>query len=274
MQVTFWGVRGSSPISSPDTIQVGGNTSCVQVMLSDGTPLLLDAGTGLIRFGEAWKQSSTHFHILLSHAHWDHIQGFPFFSPAYLPEHRISVYGPRHKDYTLEAILAQQMKAPFFPVELSTMQADLSFQELLAEEFYIGEAKITTAPFYHPGGVLGFRIEEKGKVLVFATDMEYSHDAIPERLVAFAQGADVLIFDAQYTPEELAQKKGWGHSTHLTAAHLAKKAGVKKVMLYHHDPSHHDDALFKMEREARVIFEDSFLAYEGLQLHLDQLPSL
>lgn len=273
MQVNFWGVRGSAPISSSDTMQVGGNTSCVQVTLSDGTPLLLDAGTGLARFGDTWKQPSTHFHLLLSHAHWDHIQGFPFFAPAYLPEHRISIYGPRHEDYTLQAILAQQMKAPFFPVEINTMQATLSFQELAVETIQIAGAQVTTAAFYHPGGVLGFRIEEKGKTIVFATDMEYAHDAIPEHLVDFARDADVLIFDAQYTPEELAQKQGWGHSTHLTAAHLALQAGVKRVMLYHHDPSHDDNALFQMEKEARAIFEASFLACEGLQLNLDQLPS-
>jgi phosphoribosyl 1,2-cyclic phosphodiesterase len=273
LQVTFWGVRGSAPISSSDTVQVGGNTSCVQITLSDGTPLLLDAGTGLARFGDAWKQASTHFHLLLSHAHWDHIQGFPFFAPAYLPEHQISVYGPCHEAYSLQAILAQQMKAPFFPVEISTMQATLSFRELGIERFEIAGAQITTAAFHHPGGVLGFRIEEKGKTVVFATDMEYTHDAIPEHLVDFVRDADLLIFDAQYTPEELSEKQGWGHSTHLTAAHLAAQAGVKQVMLYHHDPSHHDAALFGMEKEAQAIFSASFLACEGLQLNLDQLPS-
>ena len=273
MQVKFWGVRGSAPVSSADTVQVGGNTSCVHVSLSDGTQLLLDAGTGLIRFGEQCPDTPQHFHLLLSHAHWDHIQGFPFCTPAFAPQHEISIYGPHHPDFTLEEILSAQMKAPFFPVGLDTMQAHLNFHELGAQQFSIAGATITTARFYHPGGVLGFRIEEAGKTLVFATDMEYSHDNIPDHLVEFVRGADVLIFDAQYTPEELAQKIGWGHSTHLTAAHLARKAQVGSVMLYHHDPTHHDHALLQMEQEARSIFSATFLAREGLQLNLDQLPS-
>lgn len=273
MQVKFWGVRGSAPVSSAETIQVGGNTSCVQVTLSDQTLLLLDAGTGLSRFGDACGDAATHFHLLLSHAHWDHIQGFPFFAPAYLSQHQISIYGPRHSAYSLKDILAQQMSSPFFPVTLDTMQAALHFHELGETTFQIAGATITTARFHHPGGVLGFRIEEAGKTLVFATDMEYDHHHIPEHLVTFAQGADVLIFDAQYTPDELLQKKGWGHSTHLTAAHLAQKAGVKRVMLYHHDPSHHDQMLMTMEQEARAVFAESYLAREGLQLNLDQLPS-
>lgn len=273
MRVKFWGVRGSAPVSSAETIQVGGNTSCVQVVLSDQTQLLLDAGTGLARFGDSCSGQATHFHLLLSHAHWDHIQGFPFFAPAYLPQHQLSIYGPRHPDYRLKDILAQQMTSPFFPVTLDAMQATLDYHELDETTFHISGATVTTARFHHPGGVLGFRIEEGGKTLVFATDMEYTHDQIPEHLVAFAQGADLLIFDAQYTPDELLQKKGWGHSTHLTAAHLAQQAQVKQVMLYHHDPSHHDHMLAQMEAEAQTIFAASYLAREGLQLNLDQLPS-
>ncbi len=273
MKVTFWGVRGSSPISSPDTVQTGGNTSCVLVELEDGTPLILDAGTGLGRLGEFWKARQTHFHLLLSHVHWDHIQGFPFFGPAYDEKNTLSIYGPSNTTMPLKDVLAHQMKPPYFPVGLDTLKASLSFRELGEETFQIGTATITTMAFNHPGGVLAFRIQESTQCFVFATDMEYPHDAIPEHLIRFAQDADVLVFDAQYTPEELAKKTGWGHSTHLTAAHLAKKSGVKKVMLYHHDPSHNDAYLLKMEKEAQAIFSSSFLAREGLQLNLNQLPS-
>ncbi|PKL76473.1 MAG: MBL fold metallo-hydrolase [Candidatus Melainabacteria bacterium HGW-Melainabacteria-1] len=275
MKVKFWGVRGSVPTPWKEAMQVGGNTSCVQIIPRSQELIILDAGTGLRLLGDQLQQSggkAIRGHILLSHTHWDHIQGFPFFMPAYLPGNHFTIYGANWAQKNLKNILSGQMRAPYFPVELSQMGAQLDFTELAEETFTIQDLSITTRSFNHPGGVYGFRIEQEGQVLVFATDMEYTEDNLDPRLIDFAKGADMLIFDAQYTPEEHRVKMGWGHSTHIAAAHLARLAGVRSLMLYHHDPSHSDQTLLQMEAEARQLFAASQLATEGLEIDLSSLP--
>lgn len=267
MKVKFWGVRGSVPTPWKEAVEVGGNTSCVQVTPDNGLLIILDAGTGLRFLGEhlnATVSTPIEGHLLLSHAHWDHIQGFPFFMPAYKPGNTFTLYGAARARKPLEDIMAGQMEAPYFPIPMTQMAARLNFVDLQEESFWIQDLKVTTCGFKHPGGVFGFRLEHNGQVLVFATDMEYSADDLDPRLIAFAQDADMLIYDAQYTPEEFEQKRGWGHSTHLAAARLGQLANVKRVMLYHHDPSHNDQMLDKMEQEAQAVYAPCQLAKEGL----------
>lgn len=267
MKVKFWGVRGSVPTPWKEAMKVGGNTSCLQVIPKSGKLVILDAGTGLRLLGEELP-GTVQGHILLSHTHWDHIQGFPFFMPAYKPGNHFTIYGANWAQKNLKNILSGQMRAPYFPVELSQMGAQLDFVELEEETFTLEDLTITTRSFNHPGGVYGFRIEQEGKVLVFATDMEYTEDNLDQRLIDFARDADMLIYDAQYTPEEHRVKTGWGHSTHIAAAHLAKLANVRTLMLYHHDPTHSDQTLSQMESEAQQIFPDSRLAIEGVELEV------
>ena len=276
MKVKFWGVRGSVPTPWKDAMMIGGNTSCVQVIPNSQQLIILDAGTGLRLLGDQLQEQNSgpvKGHILLSHTHWDHIQGFPFFIPAYRPGNHFTIYGANWAQKNLKNILSAQMRAPYFPVELTQMGAQLDFMELEEETIEIEDLRITTRSFNHPGGVYGFRIEQEGQVLVFATDMEYTEDTLDQRLIDFAQDADMLIYDAQYTPAEHTLKAGWGHSTHIAAAHLARLAKVRSLLLFHHDPSHSDQKLAQMEAEARQIFPASYLASEGLILDLSQITA-
>lgn len=273
MKIKFWGVRGSIPTPWKDAMQVGGNTSCVQIIPREEQLIILDAGTGLRILGDSLVGKPVQGHLLLSHMHWDHIQGFPFFVPAYIPGNQFTLYGTHWSDQTLEQIMSGQMRAPYFPVELNQMAADLKFVELKEETFWIDDVKITARKFNHPGGVLGFRIEQDEQVIIFATDMEYTEHNLDPGLIDFAKDADILIYDAQYTPEELANKTGWGHSTHIAAAHLAKTSNVKNLMLYHHDPSHSDQMLQRMLSEARQIFDRSYLATEDLLIDLSNMSA-
>lgn len=273
MKVKFWGVRGSVPTPWKDAMDVGGNTSCVQIIPREDVLIILDAGTGLRVLGDDLSKKNIpnlRGHLLLTHAHWDHIQGFPFFIPAYLPSSHFTIYGAKRAQKSLEEIISGQMVAPYFPVDIHEMKGQLDFVELSEERFFIEQdIQVQTCSFRHPGGVFGFRITYENKVLVFATDMEYTENDLDQRLIDFCQDADLLIYDAQYTPEELKQKTGWGHSTHIAAAHLAEQANVQKVMLYHHDPSHSDAMLAKMEKEAQAIFPHCQLAKEGMTLEID-----
>lgn len=276
MKVKFWGVRGSIPTPGEETVHIGGNTSCVQVKTSDDRLLVLDGGTGLRLLGnelvKEGKASGITGHILLSHTHWDHIQGFPFFSPAFNSRNHFYIYGAQKAEERLENVLKGQMNYQYFPVELEQMGACIDFVELQEETFEIdGEVKVSTQAFNHPGGVYGFRIEYQDQVVVYATDMEYTLETLDPRLVEFAQDCDLFIYDSQYTPDELKVKTGWGHSTHYAAAHIAKQANVKRLMLYHHDPLHNDEKLFLMEEEARQIFPEAYLAKECMEVDLSTL---
>lgn len=276
MKVRFWGVRGSIPTPWKEAMEVGGNTSCVQIVPSTQTLIILDAGTGIRLLGNdlIHKQQAEHLtgHIFLSHTHWDHIQGFPFFSPAFIASNHFKIYGASKAEERLEDVLKGQMNYQYFPVQLDQMGARIEFVELQEETIELEPGlKISSRAFNHPGGVYGFRIEHEGYSLVYATDMEYTLESLDERLLEFARGVDLFIYDAQYTPEELKTKTGWGHSTHTAAAHFARMAGVKRLMLYHHDPLHSDQMLLQMEQEARAIFPQTWLAKESLEIDLQSL---
>jgi len=271
MRVRFWGVRGSIAAAGPETAQVGGNTSCVEVRVDD-TLIIFDAGTGLRRLGESLT-GPVAAHLLLSHLHWDHIQGFPFFGPAYAPGNRIRLYAPERcaANGDVRAALDAQMRAPHFPVGLDAMRAELSFGAVAAgAQLTLGAATVHAAAAKHPNGCLAYRVDAGGRSVVYATDTE--HDAtgrIDRQLVELARGADVLIYDAQYTADEYAKRRGWGHSTAEEGARLAEAAGVGQLVLYHHDPAHDDWEIARIEAATRGRFPSTTAAREGLVLTLD-----
>ncbi len=280
MRITFWGVRGSIPTPGRDTAEIGGNTSCVEVRAGK-LALVLDGGTGLRLLGQKLlKEMPVTAHIFFSHVHWDHIQGFPFFAPAFVPGNTIHLYGGNDVSRTLEETLAGQMDYPSFPVQLGQMGAQMKFRDMREGQVVTlddgegHELTVRTTRGNHPNGVWCYRFEHRGRSAVYATDTEH-YSVIDERLVKLSKGVDVLIYDAMYTPEEYAgtagtggSKVGWGHSTIDEAAKLAKAAGVKQLVLFHHDPGQNDAAVREKERRTREWFPNTIAAYEGLTLEL------
>jgi phosphoribosyl 1,2-cyclic phosphodiesterase len=275
LKVRFWGVRGSIPTPGPTTVKVGGNTACVEVRC--GTDLvILDAGTGLRALGYALlKELPIKAHLFFSHVHWDHIQGFPFFPPAFIAGNSIKLHGMINVTGTIEETLSGQMNYPSFPVRLQDMGAEMAFNDLHEGEVVElpGGGRVTNARLNHPSGALGYRIQIGGRAVVYATDTEH-YSITDGKLARLAAGADVLIYDATYTPEEYAgkidgiPKTGWGHSTNEEGARLAKEFGVKQLVLFHHDPSQSDEAVAEKERRARVLFPETVAAREGLVIEL------
>jgi phosphoribosyl 1,2-cyclic phosphodiesterase len=273
--VRFWGVRGSIPVPGPTTAGIGGNTSCVEVRCGKNV-IIFDAGTGLRLLGNSlFKEMPLAVHLFFSHVHWDHIQGFPFFAPAFIPGNTIYMYGGKNVSGTVETALAGQMEMPNFPVHLTQLPAKLAFNDLHEGEVVEipGGCRITNAAGNHPGGVYAYRVDYRGKSIIYATDTE--HYSIPDpKLVALAKNADLLIFDSMYTPEEYAgtsgggPKTGWGHSHFEAGVDLCKAAGIKNYLLFHHDPGQNDAAVREKERRARAIFTNAQAAYEGLTIYL------
>ncbi|MEO6951141.1 MAG: MBL fold metallo-hydrolase [Polyangia bacterium] len=275
IEVRFWGVRGSIAAAGGETAGVGGNTSCVEVRGPNGELVILDAGTGLRGLGAALlaRKEPVDAHLLVSHLHWDHIQGFPFFGPAFVPTTKLAVYGPERcigPAGDLRRAFETQMKAPHFPVGLEAMRAKLSFRAVPAGlEWNVGALMIRAGAAKHPNGCLAYRIEHDGHSIVYATDTE--HDAasghVDPSLMELARGADLLIYDAQYTRAEYeGGRQGWGHSTADEGIRLADAAGVGQLVLFHHDPSHDDQEVARIEREAAVMRPGTLAAREGLSL--------
>jgi len=271
----FWGVRGSVPSPGPQTAQIGGNTSCVEVRCDD-TRIIFDGGTGLRLLGnELSKEMPLTVHLFFSHVHWDHIQGFPFFAPAFAAGNTIHMYGATGVTGTLESAMQGQMESPNFPVKLNQLPSELVFHDLKPGENITlnGGVGVSTAAGNHPGGVLAYRVEHAGKTMVYMTDTEFGSDA-DGALVELARDADLLVYDCQYTPEEYeggdgrVRKVGWGHSTFEGGTTMANRAGVKKLVLFHHDPDQDDEAVRVKEARARERFEQSVAAHEGLAIDL------
>jgi len=274
MQITFWGVRGSIPTPGPATVKIGGNTSCVEVRAGKAI-LIFDGGTGLRLLGKKLqKEMPLTAYMFFSHVHWDHIQGFPFFEPAFVAGNVFHLYGGNNVSRTLEETLAGQMDHPNFPVHLGTMAAQMKFLDMAeGEPVEIddgdgGKVRVTSAAGNHPQGVFAFRVEHQGKAIVYATDTEHYAGRIDQKLVDLSKGASALIYDSQYTPEEYSSKKGWGHSTFEEGAKIAKLAGVQRLVLFHHDPTQSDAAVQEKERRAKTVFGDVIAAYEGLTLEV------
>lgn len=275
MHVRFWGVRGSVASSGSQVAKIGGNTSCLEVE-SQGHRLIFDAGTGLRALGEQLLQappiSATMF---FSHLHWDHVQGFPFFTPAFLPTTALTLYGPgADGEQQLRSVLQKQMEPPNFPVPLAAMRAQLQFKSALpAAPIEVGPFRVTPLELPHPQGCLGYVIEADGKRLAYCTDVEMTADTLAPQVGRALEGVDALVLDAQYTTAEYEgrvgpPKRGWGHSTNLEAARIARAVDARRLFLFHHDPAHADAQVEDMAEEARSFFAASEPARENKRITL------
>lgn len=272
--VKFWGVRGTIPTPGRHTVRYGGNTSCVEMRLGKKL-LIFDGGTGLRVLGmELLKEMPLDAYMFFSHTHWDHIQGFPFFVPGFIPINRFHIYGAIAPDgSTIKQRLADQMVHPNFPVPMHVMQSEMKFYDIVPGDIVpLEDIKIETAPLNYPNGAIGYRVTWRGHTVVYCSDTEHFPDRFDENVLHLARNADILIYDATYTNEEYyhpqSPKVGWGHSTWQVGVEVAKEAGVKKIVMYQHDPSHDDDFLDRMEASVQAVFPEGIVAREGMQLKI------
>ncbi|MFM7908453.1 MAG: MBL fold metallo-hydrolase [Microcystis sp.] len=273
-QIKFWGVRGSIPCPGSETVRYGGNTSCVEMQVG-GERLIFDGGTGLRILGQSlMAESPVKVHLFFTHSHWDHIQGFPFFTPAFIRGNTFKIYAvPSTNGATIKQTLHDQMLHPNFPVPLQIMRADLEFYNLeMGETLHYGDVSVETRPLNHPGEAVGYRVNWQGLSAAYITDTEHFPDRFDDNVLALALQADVMIIDATYTDEEYNDPKyskvGWGHSTWQQAVKIAQAAQVKQLVLFHHDPAHNDDFLDRIGEQVRKIFPETILAREGLSIEL------
>jgi CheY-like chemotaxis protein/phosphoribosyl 1,2-cyclic phosphodiesterase len=300
MRIRFWGTRGSIATPGPGTNHFGGNTSCVELTTASGDLLIFDCGTGAHRLATdlmARGKKSIDANILLGHTHWDHIQGFPFFTPAFVKGNSAAIYGPEGSRGSLQEVLAGQMEFTYFPVELSQLPAQITYHDLTEGIHSIGSARIAAQFLNHPAMTLGYRVEADGVAMVYLVDHEPFADdlwragAEPGRIASilhegdrrhaeFMADADLVIHDAQYTPDEYGSRKTWGHSPYDYVVRIASAAGVRRVALTHHDPGHDDHVVADIERKARALALqcgtrlDVFCAYEGCDLVLEPHATL
>jgi phosphoribosyl 1,2-cyclic phosphodiesterase len=274
MRIKFWGVRGSTPTPQPENLRYGGNTSCVEVRL-DNRVFIFDCGTGLRTLGHQLRREfngqPVFAHVFVSHFHWDHIQGLPFFGPLYdRPENRFHFHSSG-RTRSLKQVMEEQMAAPYFPVDMSEMKAEHSFYDIKQGRVQLDDVTVETMWLNHPQGCLGFRVESKSGVLVYATDNEPGDAEFDKNVRKLAAGADVLIYDAQYLPEEYeARKRGWGHSHWREAVNVVMESGAKDLILYHHDPEHDDACIDKVVKEARNYYPRVRAAAEGMEIVLGE----
>jgi phosphoribosyl 1,2-cyclic phosphodiesterase len=276
-KLSFWGVRGATPTVDPATWRYGGNTPCLELIAPDGTQIILDCGTGLRMLGNRLAAANgervPETHIFVTHYHWDHIQGIPFFAPLYAERNEFHFYSFRSKFLgrnSLKQVFETQMALPYFPVDMSAMNAKRRFQEVAGgDAFFVGENKVTTRALNHPQGCLGFRIETPAGTVVYATDNEPGNRELDKSLRELAQGADIFINDAQYTPEQLAgPKRGWGHSSWQEGVKIAREVNAKTLVLFHHDPDSTDRMVDTILRHGREEFDSVFAASEGMVITL------
>lgn len=277
--VHFWGVRGSIACPGSETVRYGGNTSCVEMRVG-GSRLIFDGGTGLRVLGQTLlSQLPVEAYLFFTHSHWDHIQGFPFFVPAFIPGNRFHIHGSvAPNGSTIKQRLNDQMLHPNFPVPLQVMGADLKFYNLkIGKPVKIGEIKVENALLNHPGEAVGYRVNWRGHAAAYITDTEHFPDRMDENVLWLARNADVLIYDATYTNEEYhspkSSKVGWGHSTWEEAVKVAKAAKVKKLVIFHHDPLHNDEFLDRVGEQVAQEFPGSIMAREGLSIPLAIPPA-
>jgi phosphoribosyl 1,2-cyclic phosphodiesterase len=261
--VTFWGTRGSIPTPGPATARYGGNTACISVSSGDGRLVILDAGSGLRPLGhELMKQRNGIItaDILLSHTHWDHIQGLPFFKPLSARNTSVTIYGAAQEGVPLKEILGRQMDPMVFPIPLNALAASLMVVEIEEGEFETDEFKVCSFRLRHPGTTLGYRLvpHSKGREVAYVTDNELGPGGTYEvtadwrsRMVEFIAGADTLIHDAMYLDQIIQARAGWGHSTPRQAVDLAREGRCRRLILFHHEPEHDDDALDRLVADTR-----------------------
>jgi phosphoribosyl 1,2-cyclic phosphodiesterase len=284
VKIRFWGVRGSYPVPGPQTNRYGGNTSCVEVRPKDGPHIVIDAGTGIRRLGKEMMQGSHGegrgvSHLLISHTHWDHIQGLPFFAPLYQGGNRFYVYARQRDDTHLRAVFASQTEDPYFPVPFNAVKADVAFRELVeGARFQIGDVRVGCTRLNHPWIAMAYRLDCDGASVVYSTDTAPFTDILLEKefikspprlgdppkqedaaklvqmrdaLVDLCRGADLLIYDTQFTPDEYRSRPHWGHSTPNDAIAIALAADVRRLALFHHAPERTDDEQDRILAETR-----------------------
>ena len=271
--VKFWGVRGSIACPTADHIRYGGNTTCITMNMGDRC-LVFDAGTGIRDLGRQFTKEGCDddINLLLTHTHWDHINGFPFFTPAYSDKHKLTIWAGHLKDsgHSIKEILSSQMNNPMFPVPLEAMQAKLTFNDFSAGKIIdFGDGlKVRTAPLNHPNGATGYRVDWEGKSACLITDTEHVPGEVDQNILDLIEGADLVIYDSTYTEDEFPEKIGWGHSTWNEGMKLCQKAGVKRMAIFHHDPEHDDTFMEKLEAEAAKAWSGNFVAREGMDVRL------
>jgi phosphoribosyl 1,2-cyclic phosphodiesterase len=273
IKVKFWGVRGSIPTPGPNTIRYGGNTSCVELQFPGKPIFIVDAGSGIRELGKSLlKQSPLKGHIFLSHFHWDHIQGLPFFKPCFAKDNQFVIYACDDPMIELNRIIEMQMNPIYFPVTVEDMAADIRFQTINQDAFEVEGVQIKTKFLNHPGYTLGYRFSFEGKSITYISDNEpyskpstinidandlesifesFSDNKEEESLIEFIKESDILIHDSQYFPEEYKFRQSWGHSPYTYAVDLAVQGKVKQLILFHHDPDHNDAAIDKMVELSR-----------------------
>lgn len=272
VKITFWGVRGSIPCCSAEHTVYGGNTSCVEVDL-DGETVVIDAGSGIRALGISLaKRLINRVTMLVSHTHWDHICGFPFFYPAFQETASLNIHAARLPNgQTAEEVFGVLMSEPFFPLPMHMIPSVLHFHDFKPSEsfsLFDGRAALRTRPLTHPNGATGYRLDYQGKSVSYISDYEHSSPAGVAELADFVADSDLMIFDAMYTPLEYESFKGWGHSTWREAARLTQMANVKKTALFHHAPLHTDDIMRQIEQDAKNADPRLFAAREGQSLIL------
>jgi phosphoribosyl 1,2-cyclic phosphodiesterase len=256
LKLIFWGTRGSIPSPGRGREYYGGNTTCVELILRSGRQIIIDAGTGIRELGNNMlknKMVVNNSYIIFTHFHWDHIQGLPFFVPAYINGNTFIVMGVEADSEKLFEIISNQMKPPYFPVGIETMKTQLRFERLFEQNFEIDDVKITYTNTNHPQPTLAFRFEEKGRIITFMTDCELSSQSEGakriEDFAEFCKDSDYLIVDAQFTENELPNRFGWGHSSNMDALKLAILSRSKNLILFHHDPAHDDNFIDMMVKD-------------------------
>ncbi|MGE4553824.1 MAG: MBL fold metallo-hydrolase [Desulfovibrionaceae bacterium] len=256
MIVRSWGARGSIPVSGPEFVKYGGDTTCIEIRTKNDEIIIIDAGSGIRRLANSLlDQGRYDYTFLFTHAHWDHILGFPFFKPLYSKKARILIHGCNLHQGNMEMLLSRTMDAPYFPVPYSQVQADIEFTNVCFSSLRIDSLTVRTIPLSHPNMGLGYSFEEDGKRFVFLTDNELGfvhRGGLPfDDYVEFARGADLLFHDAEYIAEEYEYRKTWGHSSFLDATDLAARAGVRRFGLYHHNQDRPDAGVDAMVEVAR-----------------------
>jgi phosphoribosyl 1,2-cyclic phosphodiesterase len=280
MRVRIWGCRGSVATPGPDTVRCGGNTSCIEISLDDGTVFVLDAGTGIRELGnELVERGVKRLNLLLTHLHLDHLEGLRFFAPLFDPETTIALWGPRSPVLALKERIRRSFSPPLFPIDLMDTPAQVVFHELPKSSWQIGTARLTASLIVHPGPTVGYRIEADGSSVAYIPDHEpaltgdftqRTRDWISGGSIA--QDVDLLLHDAQYFEDEYDDRLGWGHSSVVSAMAYADAVGARRVVLFHHDPAHSDDIMERLESEARSLdskTEDPpVVAREGMVLEV------
>jgi len=294
MRIKFWGTRGSVPTPGPLTVKYGGNTPCVEVQAGK-TRIVIDAGTGIREMGRAVARSgdpAPEIHLLISHAHWDHIQGFPFFAPVLNPKAKIRVYGCQGTGHRLEKVLGMQMDDDYFPLSFQELAADIRFVEIETNPFTVGETQVESTFLNHPGLALGFNVVHEGRKFCYCSDTEPFRDlllredasgcsqigryveSLDRKIVEFATGSDLFVIDGMFTDDEYGKRLGWGHSSMSDALMVGISAGVKRLYIYHHEPNHSDAFLDDMVERARASVRDKgssmevYCAKEGEEVEI------